>query len=540
MNWIDWTCIALYIIILAAISLHQTRKIRGQNDVFLAGRSMRSWPIAISMYMAVFSTNTFLGVTGWLNRPGGSVWIGLQTIGIIMAVPFVVLLFPSLFYRLRITTAYEYLEKRFNWSVRTLATLFFAGSRVMWMGTMLYSSSLVICNMLGWHSTAGQVGALVLMAGVGALIAFTGGMHAVIWTDVVQFFIFFFSVALMIGLGVSYAGGWGQVIQLGSDEGKFAPPPVFDLTGDLSLLGGLLLGFVGMLSSSGADQMVLQTYLTAKSEREAKKALWRNALFLKPLSLVYPLLGLVMFAHFYNDQAARALIRIPDDALPVYVMNVLPVGVRGLMIVAILAAVLDSLASGMASLSAAIQVDYLQRWSKRTLTPGESVRMARGLVLASAALVVGGGLWIRKLGETNNIIEILNIVMYPFTGVLLGIFLLGIGTRRATGAGALAGGIAGFVMTIAVPISRLLLGEGGLGRDMLPVELEAGLRSLGNISNFYFGALGALGTVAVGYAASLLDAPPPESRWRGLTRRDLPDEKEKRPEFTHSGAPLPG
>ena len=116
---LDWISIALYSIALLAIALYHSRKVKKQDDIFLAGRSMRRWPIAISMYMALFSTNTFLGSTGWVNRPNGTIWICLQTFGIVAAVPLIVWLYPTLFFRLRITSAYEYLDMRFNHSVRT-------------------------------------------------------------------------------------------------------------------------------------------------------------------------------------------------------------------------------------------------------------------------------------------------------------------------------------------------------------------------------------------------------------------------------------
>src|SRR4029077_4500256 len=101
LNFLDWFAIGLYSLGLFTIAVYHSRKVRKQDDVFLAGRSMSRWPIAISMYMALFSTNTFLGYTGWVNRPDGTVWIGLQTVGIVLAVPLVVQLYPSLYFRLR-------------------------------------------------------------------------------------------------------------------------------------------------------------------------------------------------------------------------------------------------------------------------------------------------------------------------------------------------------------------------------------------------------------------------------------------------------
>jgi len=101
----DWGVLFLYVLALSAIAYSAARKVRAQDDYFLAGRSMSRWPIALSMYVALFSTNSFVGMTGWLNRPQGTIWIGLNTIGIILAVPIVVILYPTIFFRLKITTA---------------------------------------------------------------------------------------------------------------------------------------------------------------------------------------------------------------------------------------------------------------------------------------------------------------------------------------------------------------------------------------------------------------------------------------------------
>lgn len=524
MNWLDWLVIAAYMALLIWVAVRQRAKVHQQDDLFLAGRSMSRWPVAISIYMAIFSTNTFLGVTGWVNRPNGTVWIGLQTIGILLAAPFVIWIFPSLFMRLRITTAYEYLERRFNRQVRSVGTLFFLGARVMWMATMAYSASLVTVRMFGWSED--QLGWMIVLLGtLGTLFAFTGGMHSVIWTDVIQFFVFAIALVLMIGLGVHLSGGIGEVVATSLAFGKFDPPPVFDPTVELSIVSGLLLGFVGMLASSGADQLILQTYLTAKSEREAKAALVRNALYLKPISLVFPVLGLIMFTYFHHHPETAALMRTPDDALPVFAAHVLPAGVRGVMVMAIVSAVVSSLTSGLAAISASLQMHAMQCWYKTTLSDRQSVQIARALIFVGGILLTLCGLGVQVLGERNNILQILNIVMYPFAGVLLGIFLLGVLTHRASGAGVLIGAIVGFSVTICVPLSKVLLPEDTSGG--VDSAIVATLRDLGRVSTFYFGFLGTIATMVVGYTASLLFPPPPESKWRGLTRWSLPPARDE-------------
>jgi SSS family transporter len=519
MNWLDWLLIAAYMTLLVWVALRQQSKVHQQDDVFLAGRSMSRWPVAISMYMALFSTNTLLGVTGWVNRPNGTIWIGLQVVGIVLAAPVVIWIFPSLFMRLRITTAYEYLQLRFNRQVRSIGTLFFLGARVMWMATMAYSASLVTVRMFGW-SDAQQVWMIALFGLMGTLFAFAGGMYSVIWTDVIQFLVFMVALLLMFVMGVYLSGGVGSILETALEFHKFAPPPVFDPSVELTLVSGLLLGFVGMLASSGADQLILQTYLTAKSEEEAKAALWRNAIYLKPISMIFPLLGLIMFAYFQKHPETAALMRSSDDALPVFASNVLPAGLRGLMVMAVVSAVVSSLTSGLAAVSAALQTHAVQCWYKRSLSDTQSVRMARLLIVLTGIMITLGGFFVKVLGESNNVIQILNIVMYPFSGVLLGIFLLGVLTHRTNGKGALVGAIVGFLATICVPLSKLLLPPDG---SVPESEWIALFRELGKVSTFYFGFLGTIMTIVFGYIASLLFAPPEEHQWKGLTRWSLPE-----------------
>jgi Na+/proline symporter len=263
-----------------------------------------------------------------------------------------------------------------------------------------------------------------------------------------------------------------------------------------------------LLSSAGTDQVILQTYLTAKSVKEAKASLWRNGLLLKPLSLVFPVLGAILFVYFREHPAHAALVRVPDEALPVFVVNVLPAGVRGLAIAALMSALLTSLEGGMAALSACVQVDYVQRWIGR-LPERSAVRLGRALLLTWGLVIICAAFFVLRLGKSNNIIQILNIVMYPFAGVLLGVFLLGLLTRRANAPGTLIGAATGFLVTIGVPLAEYVL----------PRETLANFGELRRVSNFYFGALGTAATFLVGSAVSRLFAAPPPERLAGLTHR---------------------
>ena len=519
---LDSFILVVYFFGLMIIAAYQSRKMKSQDDYFLAGRTMSKWPIALSMFVALFSTNSFLGVTGWVNRPEGTVWIGLQNLAIILVVPIVIVLYPKIFFRLNVTTAYEYLEKRFDYRVRLFAALCFIGARVMWMSSMIYAASLVIATMLGWGSLEGGSGQAILLVGLlGIAFAMMGGMHSVIWTDVVQFFVIFGGVVVMMFTAIEKVGGPVKAMEIAVHAGKWEPPIFFDVNQELTIVSGLCLGVIGYLSSAGSDQVLFQTYLTARSLDEAKKSLWRNGLFLKPLSLLFPLLGLCLYTYYVVHPEHAALMRIPDDALPVFVTQVMPVGIKGLLIAGIMSAVLTSLGSGLAALSACVQVDFVKRWRQNRFSNHSSIFLARTLTLIWGLVVVSGGFLVSNLGKDNNIIQILNMVMYPFAGVLLGIFLLGLLTRRANGIGVLIGASLGFFITLTISLVRRLLQSVELldvsSPFLIPHLIPHWMAPLGNISTFYYGFLGATATFCLGFFLSLFFPEPPFEKIDGLS-----------------------
>jgi SSS family transporter len=487
----DWIVLWLYVAMLAVIAVRQKHKLHKQDDLFLAGRSMSRWPVAISMYVAIFSTNSLLGVIGWVNRPDGSIWIGLQNIGIVLAAPLVIWLYPDIYFRLRITSVYEYLERRFHYPLRAAAGVMFMGARVMWLATVLYGGSLVISQMMGFPH--GQRWAILALAGLGTALALAGGMRAVIWTDVAQFCVLFGSVALMGTLAIGQSGGAAALFSTVAGAHRFDAPSVLSLSDNLSVASGLCLGLVSMLSSAGSDQVLIQTYLTAKDVREARASLWFNGLVLKPLSLIFPLLGVIIFGYFRQHPGDAAFMRNPDDALPVFILQVLPAGARGLAIGGIMAAMLTTFQAGLSALSACVQVDYIRRLRRQPMSDRTAVLLGRSLMTVWAGAIVGAAFYVLALGRNNSIIQILNMIMYPFSGVLLGVFLLGLLTRRAEGNGALWGALFGLLLTLALSFGRF------------------------PVSNFYYGAIAAASTFAAGYCASLAFPSPEGKKLEGLT-----------------------
>ncbi len=392
------------------------------------------------------------------------------------------------------------------------------------MATMSYAAGLVVSQILGWSEFAAIDGAIGVVVMVGTLLAVIGGMRAVIWTDAAQFFVLFGGVVSMVVASVWFGGGFGETIARAADAGKFDPPPLASFSG-FSILSALMLGFFSYLSGAGTDQVLLQTYLSAKSDKEAKKSLIINGFFLKPLSLIFPLLGLFLFTYYAIHPEVAALMRVPDDAVPVFVRHVLPIGLRGIILAAILSAVVDSLASGLAAWSACTQVDFIKRWQKRSWSDRFSVLIGRLLVVLGGITVLVSALFVRRIGENSNIIEVLNVVMYPFAGVLLGIVLLGLLTLRATPGGTLIGAVIGFATVLSTPLASRVVGliEGG---TLVPSEqVTEALRFLADISSFYSAGIGASVTFIAGYLFSFLFRAPQAEKVDGLTLHTRPSDE---------------
>ena len=289
---------------------------------------------------------------------------------------------------------------------------------------------------------------------------------------------------------------------------------LFSLTDDLSLLGGLLLGFVGILSMAGSDQVVLQQYLTASSEKEAKASLWRNGIFLKPVSLIYPFVGLIMFAYYRAHPEVARLMRIPDDALPVFVTNVSPWRPRLARTIAMIAAVLDQCAvrpggrlrhASSQLCEPVVRPPALRPWVAAAGTVVDADYRCddyrRGLRRATS----------RAAQQRHPNPEYRHVSLY----------------RRPArdfpaGDSFPPGKFAGSSDWKHVRHIRFYRGVSAVVQIVAPTLPLGILRGIAQVSSFYFAFIGAVVTTGAGYAASLLFAPPAKDKVEGLTRRSLP------------------
>jgi sodium-coupled monocarboxylate transporter 8/12 len=473
-SWIDYGLFAAYLAASVFIGVLFTKEQRTVRDFFLAGRSMGSVVVAVSVLAAIFSGITYLGAPAEVYAYGMAFF--LFFFSFFIATPITNLVFMPVFYRSRMYTAYQFLEERFSVQVRLLASALFILRVLLWLALATYAPALALEQVTGlplWFT-------ILCTGALTTLYTTAGGMKAVIWTDVMQFVVLFGGQLLIMFVALNHVpGGVSGMIEMGREARKFDVSFSFDPNVRLTLWGMLLGGAVINLVQMATDQVSVQRYLTARSMREAQRSLWLKLWLLLPVLIVFYVTGLAIWAfyHVKGDPLAAGAIKKADYILPYFVINELPRGMPGLLIAAIFAASMSTISAGINALTTATLVDFHQRgWRKSSDPEGVNLGLARWLTLTYGVLVIALAFVVKKLGP---LLEASNKAIGLVGGPLLGLFLLGILVRRANTVGAIAGWLVGVLVLIPVcfhtKVSFLWYGVVGCGVTMLVGWTVSGL-----------------------------------------------------------------
>src|SRR5688572_30690457 len=297
MTTLDWVVLGVYMVAIVAWGIWAGRGNKKMDDFFLAGRQMRWWAVGLSVMATQISAITFIGTTGQAYTDGMRflvVYFGLPFAMVILCVTLV-----PFFYRARVFTAYEYLEKRFDSRTRTLTSLLFLFSRGMAVGVTLYAPSLVLSVILG----LGEGTTIALMGGSTILYVIYGGNKSVIWTDVVQMAIIWFGIFLCFGVAITQLPaemGFRDALALAQANGRLR---IIDtstsLTAPYTIWSGLIGGLFLMLSYFGCDQSQVQRYLSGSSLTQSRLSLLFNAFLKIPMQFMILLTGVLVFVFFH-------------------------------------------------------------------------------------------------------------------------------------------------------------------------------------------------------------------------------------------------
>lgn len=311
MHWLDWTIVAAYLIYIVYDGLRLTKKSNEIEGYFLASRSLPWWAVGLSVMATQLSAITLVGTTGQAYADGMrfiQFYFGLPFAMVILcvtAVPF--------FYRAKVFTAYEYLERRFDAKTRALTSFFFLISRGLSCGVIVAAPSVVLSLVLGWN----ELTTILVMGLTTTLYTMFGGVQAVTWTDVKQMVIIFIGlgVILFVIIGQFPAGvSVGEAMDLAGAVGKMKTVDTsFNLNETYTLWSGLIGSLFLMLSYFGCDQSQVQRFLTAKSVSEGRTSLLMSAFVKIPMQVLILFIGVMVFV-FYQFVQPPLIFKADDRA----------------------------------------------------------------------------------------------------------------------------------------------------------------------------------------------------------------------------------
>jgi SSS family transporter len=448
LNALDLGIVAAY---LAGVTLFglRFRKSRGTlKGYFLADKQIPWWAIALSIVAAETSTLTIISVPG-LAYDKDFRFLQLILGYLIGRVIVSFLLIPQ-YFRGDLLTAYELIERRFGQRLHKLTAGMFLITRAAAEGVRVFAVAIVVRVALGGFLTGmsdlqRDLCAISVVTILTLAYTFEGGMAAVIWTDVLQLAIYVTgTIVAFFTILHTIPGGWPAVHSIAQNAGKLR---VFDwswsLTSTYTFWSGVIGGTFFTIGSHGTDQLIVQRLLAARSERESKTALITSGIFVFFQFSLFLLIGATLFVYYRFVPPAGGFART-DMIYPTFIVSRMPHGVSGLLISAILAAAMCNLSAALNSLSSSSIVDFYGRLRPAT-SEDRRVFLSRMATVFWAIVLFALAILARRSGK---VIEAgLSIASVAY-GSLLGVFLLGILTKRASERGAIAGMIAGFIFNL--------------------------------------------------------------------------------------------
>jgi solute:Na+ symporter, SSS family len=425
MRWADLGVIVLY---LAGITWFGTRFRNSQKtlkDYFLGGRTVPWWAIALSIVSAETSILTVIGTPAFSFQDN----LGfLQVVfGYLLARIVISSLFLPAYFRGEMYTAYELMRVRFGNRIRRLTAGTFLILRALAEGVRVFAISIVISIILG----TGEVTSIVVIVCLTLIYTYEGGLTAVIWTDVVQMILYVIGAVLSFYILLhEIPGGWAHVAAVAGPLGKFqvfdfrlAPPAIF-FTRTYTFWAGLIGGCLLTTASHGTEQLMVQRLLAAPTEGQSRAALFASWVVIVIQFTLFLVIGVCLFVLYSDNHATPPAVK--DQIYPLFIWQHLPTGVAGLVIAAILAAAMSNLSAALNSLASTTVMDFLKPLS-RPASDATWLGRARYATVLWGAILVGVGLIARHWGSVMQAGLSIASIIY---GSLLGVFLLGLLTKR--------------------------------------------------------------------------------------------------------------
>jgi solute:Na+ symporter, SSS family len=444
-NWLDGFIVISYLIAITLYGSHFRKKQQSLRTYFLGGKNIPAWALSLSIVATETSTLTIISTPG-ISFAGDFTFLQL-ILGYMVGRVFIAFVLIPAYFKGEMYTAYELMQRRFGSRIKHATASMFLITRALAEGVRIFAVAIVVGIVLG----SGDIWSILIISALTLIYTFEGGLTAVIWTDVIQLFIYLGCtiVTLFVILGMIPNGWQGALASAGPKLAFWNFSLNFHIP--YTFWGGVIGGAFLNTASHGVDQLIVQRLLAAKNERESKIALLSSGAVIFVQFALFLLIGIMLYS-FHSSHPQMILPTsggkiVYDKIFPTFIVTYLPHGVRGIMIAAILAAAMSNLSSSLNALASTTVVDFYQPFLKRSEEAGHQLRVSRWItVFWGAALTI---LAILSRGVHSVLEAGLTIASITY-GSMLGVFLLGVLTKRANEKGSIWGMAVGLISMLAV------------------------------------------------------------------------------------------
>lgn len=442
---IDYSMMILYLALMALLGFYFSSRQKSSKDFFLGGKSIPFWAAALSMMATSVSSIGFMAIPAKSFATNWSYFAGVFTWFIV--IPLVIYAFVPFYQRLNVTSVFEYLEARFNRFIRLfIASLYLLFQLVGRIGIIIFLPSIALSAVTGMSI----VTCILIIGLLSTAYIILGGMHMVIWSDVIQAVVLFGGIILsIVFIIINIEGGVNEFINIAWNDNKFSLGSMdVNLTAAVFwvIIVGNIFNRIGMMST---DQSVVQKYLSTRDEKEMAKSLWADVAVSIPWAIFVFGFGTALYVFYkVNPDLIDPAIAAYDEVVPFFVGQNLPQGISGIIIAAIFAASMSSVDSSIHSSTTVLMRDFLDR------NVGSKTELRK---VALARWITGGlgflGIVIALVMAFSDIASVWDAVLEIaglFTGAITGVFILGIFSNRANGQGAVVGALSSAIILLMV------------------------------------------------------------------------------------------
>lgn len=434
---LDYGVLAVYFALCAFVGWWTGRGQSNAGEFFKGGGAIPTWAVCLSILASETSALTFCGVPG--QAYSGDHTYFQFVVGNLAGRLLVAFLFIPAFYIAGVTSVYEFLGLRFGPATRGVASVLFLVTRILASGVRLTAAAIIVQAVTGWNFTA----CVIAFTLITVAYSVYGGIKSIIWTDVVQFFLFVGGAILALVMLRSGTAGELPAAKLQMID------PSLSLARNYTLLTAVICGPILTFATHGTDQDLVQRMLTCKGSRQGSLSVVFSGLVSLPMVLLFLFIGTALFAYYAQHPELKPPSTVSmNQVFPYFIVHELPLGVRGLVIAAVFAAAMSTTSSAIGALALVAVVDLWKRVKPAPEDPAKDLRLSRIMTA-----VMGGVLVVVAIGfgsVSKSLLDLgLEVMTYAY-GALLGVFVLG---RLTTARGSDRGNVGAMLVSVGVVLA---------------------------------------------------------------------------------------